>query len=74
MLSIKISGVWITSATKYEQISKRNKVGETKLHIAVIKGDIDRVKEHIEKFKDVNFPDHFGWTPLVNTKYYVDLI
>jgi len=46
------------------KINKRNKRGETQLHLAAIKGDIDGVKSLIKKGADVSVTDYAGWTPL----------
>eukprot|EP00112_Aurelia_sp_Birch-Aquarium-sp1_P003297 Seg1367.4 transcript_id=Seg1367.4/GoldUCD/mRNA.D3Y31 product="Ankyrin repeat domain-containing protein 11" protein_id=Seg1367.4/GoldUCD/D3Y31 len=60
--SSKRSGT--SSKRDSQKINKRNKRGETQLHLASIKGDIDRVKGLIKKGADVNMTDHAGWTPL----------
>eukprot|EP00794_Sanderia_malayensis_P019119 gene19119-21036_t len=46
------------------KITKRNKNGETKLHLASIKGDIATVQNWIKRGFDVNVTDYAGWTPL----------
>ncbi|KAK2845722.1 hypothetical protein Q7C36_010576 [Tachysurus vachellii] len=45
-------------------IHKRNKFGETHLHLAVMKGDLQSVKDIIEVGASVNLADNAGWTPL----------
>ncbi|XP_068185282.1 BRCA1-associated RING domain protein 1 isoform X2 [Antennarius striatus] len=45
-------------------VMKRNHKGETHLHVAAIKGDVEAVKELLEKGADPNLKDHAGWTPL----------
>ncbi|XP_034042009.1 BRCA1-associated RING domain protein 1 isoform X1 [Thalassophryne amazonica] len=45
-------------------VTKRNHKGETLLHLAAIKGDIDAVKELLEQGADPNLKDNAGWTPL----------
>ena len=42
------------------KINKRNKRGETQLHLAAIKGDIDGVKSLIKKGADVSVTDYAG--------------
>ncbi|KAJ8352848.1 hypothetical protein SKAU_G00243240 [Synaphobranchus kaupii] len=43
---------------------KRNHKGETPLHLAAIKGDVEAVRELLDQGADPNFKDHAGWTPL----------
>ncbi|KAJ8396360.1 hypothetical protein AAFF_G00019370 [Aldrovandia affinis] len=43
---------------------KRNHKGETPLHLAAIKGDVEAVKELLAQGADPNLKDHAGWTPL----------
>ncbi|KAJ0070092.1 hypothetical protein NL108_002414, partial [Boleophthalmus pectinirostris] len=45
-------------------VMKRNHKGETPLHIAAIKGDVEAVKELLEQGADPNLKDNAGWTPL----------
>uniref|UniRef100_A0A336LPW3 CSON010164 protein n=1 Tax=Culicoides sonorensis TaxID=179676 RepID=A0A336LPW3_CULSO len=42
----------------------RNERGETALHVAAIKGDMESVKKLLEQGNDANTPDFAGWTPL----------
>lgn len=42
------------------KIDKRNKRGETQLHLAAIKGDLSMVKSLIKKGADVNITDYAG--------------
>ena len=42
------------------KINKRNKRGETQLHLAAIKGDVDTVKGLIKKGADVSITDYAG--------------
>ncbi|KAM7104847.1 BRCA1-associated RING domain protein 1 isoform 2-T3 [Molossus nigricans] len=44
--------------------AKRNRKGETLLHVASIKGDIPSVAYLLENGSDPNVKDHAGWTPL----------
>ncbi|KAK2849669.1 hypothetical protein Q7C36_008452 [Tachysurus vachellii] len=43
---------------------KRNHKGETPLHLAAIKGDVETTRELLEQGADPNLKDHAGWTPL----------
>lgn len=43
---------------------KRNHKGETPLHLAAIKGDVEAVNELLEQGADPNLKDNAGWTPL----------
>ncbi|XP_066510596.1 ankyrin repeat domain-containing protein 31-like isoform X2 [Hoplias malabaricus] len=45
-------------------IYKRNAFGETCLHIAAMKGDIESVEKMIKNDACVNMTDNAGWTPL----------
>ncbi|XP_041807042.1 BRCA1-associated RING domain protein 1 isoform X2 [Chelmon rostratus] len=45
-------------------IMKRNHKGETLLHLAAIKGDVEAVKEMLDQGADPNLKDNAGWTPL----------
>ncbi|XP_043986803.1 BRCA1-associated RING domain protein 1 [Gambusia affinis] len=45
-------------------VRKRNLRGETPLHLAAIKGDVDSVKELLDQGADPNLKDNAGWTPL----------
>ncbi|XP_041940161.1 BRCA1-associated RING domain protein 1 [Alosa sapidissima] len=44
--------------------AKRNHKGETPLHLAAIKGDVEAVKRLLEQGADPNLKDNAGWTPL----------
>ncbi|XP_053482193.1 BRCA1-associated RING domain protein 1 isoform X2 [Ictalurus furcatus] len=44
--------------------TKRNHKGETPLHLAAIKGDVEMTKALLEQGADPNLKDHAGWTPL----------
>ncbi len=50
-----------SSKSPLSKIDKRNKRGETQLHLAAIKGDIEVVKSLIKRGADVNVTDHAGW-------------
>ncbi|KAM4609403.1 BRCA1-associated RING domain protein 1 [Polymixia lowei] len=43
---------------------KRNHKGETPLHLAAIKGDVDAARELLDQGADPNLKDNAGWTPL----------
>uniref|UniRef100_A0A3Q3WGT5 BARD1 Zinc finger RING-type domain-containing protein n=1 Tax=Mola mola TaxID=94237 RepID=A0A3Q3WGT5_MOLML len=45
-------------------IMKRNHKGETLLHVASIKGDVEAVKDLLDQGADPNLKDNAGWTPL----------
>ncbi|XP_056436376.1 BRCA1-associated RING domain protein 1 [Gadus chalcogrammus] len=45
-------------------VMKRNHKGETPLHLAAIKGDVEAAKELLDQGADPNLKDHAGWTPL----------
>ncbi|KAK3538560.1 hypothetical protein QTP86_006652 [Hemibagrus guttatus] len=47
-----------------QDICRRNKFGETHLHLAVMKGDFQSVKDIIKVGASVNLADNAGWTPL----------
>jgi ankyrin repeat protein len=47
-----------------QNVNKRNASGETHLHVAAIKGDLDLVQDLIQHNAEVNTKDHAGWTPL----------
>ncbi|XP_037344808.2 BRCA1-associated RING domain protein 1 [Pungitius pungitius] len=43
---------------------KRNHKGETPLHLAAIKGDVEAVNALLDQGADPNLKDNAGWTPL----------
>ncbi|MCI4378757.1 hypothetical protein PGIGA_G00219940, partial [Pangasianodon gigas] len=43
---------------------KRNHKGETRLHLAAIKGDVEMTRALLEQGADPNLKDYAGWTPL----------
>ncbi|KAF4519705.1 hypothetical protein B566_EDAN003954 [Ephemera danica] len=45
-------------------VNKRNKKGETLLHVACIKGDIHEVQRLLEQKANIYTKDNAGWTPL----------
>ncbi|KAK1902616.1 BRCA1-associated RING domain protein 1 [Dissostichus eleginoides] len=45
-------------------VMKRNHKGESPLHLAAIKGDVEAVKGLLEQGADPNLKDNAGWTPL----------
>ncbi|XP_060910211.1 BRCA1-associated RING domain protein 1 [Labrus mixtus] len=45
-------------------VMKRNHKGETLLHLAAIKGDVEAVRELLDQESDPNRKDNAGWTPL----------
>ena len=52
------------SASPAPGLEKRNSKGETPLHTAVIKGDVEGVTRLLKAGADPNTRDHAGWTPL----------
>ncbi|XP_077473706.1 BRCA1-associated RING domain protein 1 isoform X1 [Stigmatopora argus] len=45
-------------------VLKKNHKGETLLHLAAIKGDVEKVNELLDQGADPNLKDNAGWTPL----------
>ncbi|XP_054642981.1 BRCA1-associated RING domain protein 1 isoform X2 [Dunckerocampus dactyliophorus] len=45
-------------------VTKKNRKGETPLHLAAIKGDVEAVRELLDQGADPNLKDNAGWTPL----------
>ncbi|XP_019751029.1 BRCA1-associated RING domain protein 1 isoform X2 [Hippocampus comes] len=45
-------------------VMKKNHKGETPLHLAAIKGDVEGVKGLLDQGADPNLKDNAGWTPL----------
>ncbi|XP_051937618.1 BRCA1-associated RING domain protein 1 isoform X2 [Hippocampus zosterae] len=45
-------------------VTKKNHKGETPLHLAAIKGDVEGVKGLLDQGADPNLKDNAGWTPL----------
>ncbi|XP_073701288.1 BRCA1-associated RING domain protein 1 [Garra rufa] len=43
---------------------KRNHNGETPLHLAAVKGDVEEVRKLLAQGADPNLKDNAGWTPL----------
>lgn len=52
--------------TPGKEIIKRNHKGETPLHVACIKGNIERIRSLLEAKASPNTKDNAGWTPLVS--------
>ncbi|XP_076837417.1 ankyrin repeat domain-containing protein 12 isoform X2 [Brachyhypopomus gauderio] len=62
-----------STSRQKDKVNKRNERGETPLHMAAIRGDVQQVKELIGLGADVNVKDFAGWTPLheaCNLGYY----
>ncbi|XP_071482423.1 BRCA1-associated RING domain protein 1-like [Diadema antillarum] len=53
-----------STASLHNGIIKKNKRGETPLHVACIKGDMDVAQSLLERGVDPNVKDNAGWTPL----------
>ena len=49
---------------KPASLEKKNKKGETPLHAATLKGDLDIVANLLGRGANPNTVDHAGWTPL----------
>ncbi|KAM9851193.1 BRCA1-associated RING domain protein 1 [Aulostomus maculatus] len=45
-------------------VMRKNHKGETPLHLAAIKGDVEAVRELLDQGADPNLKDNAGWTPL----------
>lgn len=45
-------------------LNKKNAKGETKLHVACIKGQVEEVRRLLDLGANPNTQDHAGWTPL----------
>lgn len=56
--------VGVNKTPKTPASAKKNKKGETPLHIAAIKGNLANLKKAIAEGVDVNAKDNAGWTPL----------
>ncbi|XP_057380991.1 BRCA1-associated RING domain protein 1-like isoform X2 [Daphnia carinata] len=52
------------SGTCASRIDKRNVKGETQLHVACLKQDVQRIRELLELGANPNTQDNAGWTPL----------
>ncbi|XP_041663733.1 BRCA1-associated RING domain protein 1 isoform X2 [Cheilinus undulatus] len=60
--SPSVSSVRTTSGSP--AVTKRNHRGETLLHLAAIKGDVEAVRGLLDQGSDPNLKDNAGWTPL----------
>lgn len=56
----------IHTSKKVKNIAKRNYKGETSLHLACRKGNLDLVHELLQAGASSNVQDNAGWTPLVS--------
>ena len=59
--SIKVADVKTKQA---ENLEKKNKKGESKLHVACNRGSLETVSELLTLGANPNSQDHAGWTPL----------
>ncbi|XP_058230597.1 ankyrin repeat domain-containing protein 31 [Hemibagrus wyckioides] len=62
--TIKIPTSGKQKVVRLQDIYRRNKFGETHLHLAVMKGDLQSLKDIIKVGASVNLADNAGWTPL----------
>ncbi|KAJ7993746.1 hypothetical protein DPEC_G00257880 [Dallia pectoralis] len=53
-----------TAANPMSSLNRRNKYGETLLHVAVVDGDTKVVRDMLSKGPNVNIADYAGWTAL----------
>ena len=72
-LPIKLKGIKKTEASskvpeektkQVDNLEKKNKKGESKLHVACNKGTVETVSELLRLGANPNSQDHAGWTPL----------
>jgi len=54
----------VVDLKKQSNLEKKNKKGETRLHAACAKNQLDIVKKLLEEGANPNTQDHAGWTPL----------
>ncbi|KAK6305990.1 hypothetical protein J4Q44_G00229150, partial [Coregonus suidteri] len=52
------------AVTPLNVLHRKNPYGETVLHVAVMRGDTQRVRGMLSQGPDVNMADNAGWTPL----------
>ena len=52
------------SVSQKNSMDHQDRYGMTSLHHAVIRGDIEIIKNLIEKGAGINVRDNYGWTPL----------
>ncbi|CAH1788293.1 unnamed protein product [Owenia fusiformis] len=62
--SPRVGSPSVGSPVPSSPINKKNAKGETALHVACIKGQIDKVKKLLDEGANPNTKDHAGWTPL----------
>jgi ankyrin repeat protein len=52
------------SVSRKNAMDRQDRYGMTSLHHAVIRGDMETIKNLIEKGAGINARDNYGWTPL----------
>jgi hypothetical protein len=52
------------SVARKNTLDRTDRYGMTSLHHAVIRGDMETIKNLIEKGAGINASDNYGWTPL----------
>nr|XP_013998856.1 unnamed protein product [Salmo salar] len=50
--------------TRLNVLHRKNRYGETLLHIAAMQGDTQRIRDMLSLSPDINMADNAGWTPL----------
>lgn len=68
LLAVAKSTCGKTNVLRLHSIHKRNKFGETHVHLAVMKGDLQAVKNMIEVGASVNLADNAGTVQLGRTQ------
>ncbi|MGD2092938.1 MAG: ankyrin repeat domain-containing protein [Candidatus Aminicenantes bacterium] len=52
------------SVSQKNSLNHQDRYGMTALHHAVIRGDMETIKDSIKKGTGINIRDNYGWTPL----------
>jgi hypothetical protein len=64
----------LVSVSNKNSLDHQDRYGMTPLHHAVIRGDMETIKNLIEKGAGINVRDNYGWTPLHWTVFKQDEI